>query len=155
MKSYRLKFMRLRWIFIFLIVVAIIYLSFYGVNHRPWIHIKDCLEHPDQYDSKLVTEFDEPRVGEIYADGFLLIQKRIAPILVYSDTTDLVQNEYVGLQAIFHKEGYLKATSVCIAKNREEKIWISVLPVFFVGILFIRYFRFNVTKFQIELRKHA
>ncbi len=147
--------MQLRWIFIFLTVAAIIFLSFYSVNHRPWIHITDCLKHPDQYDGKLVTHFDEPQAGEIYADGFLLIQKGIAPIRVYSDTTDLVQNEYLGLQAIFHKEGYLKATSVRIAKNREEKIWISVLPVFFVGFLFIRYFRFNVTKFQIELRKHA
>ncbi len=154
-KSYRFKMMQMRWLFICLLMAAIVYLSLYSVNHRPWIHINDCLQNPDEYDGKLVIEFNEPQIGEIHPDGFLLLQKGIAPIRVYADTSGLIENEYLGLHAIFHKEGYLKATSVHIAKNREEKIWISILPVFFVGILFIRYFQFNINKFQFELKKHA
>ena len=133
----------------------IILLSFYGARHHPWIHIKDCLQDPVQYDGKLVTDFSEPMIGEIHADGFTLLQKQIPPVRIYSDTTDLIQDEYVSLQGIFHKEGYVTATVVGIAKNRKEKIWISVLPVFFVAILFVRYYRFNVRKCQIELREHA
>ena len=145
----------MRWIFICLLLVLIVLLSFYSVNHRPWIHIKDCLENPEKYDGTLITNFSEPQIQEIYIDGFLLQQNQIPPLRVYSDTTGLILGEYIGLQAIFHKEGYLEATVVQISKNREEKIWISVLPVFFVGFLFFRYYRFNIKKIQIELRKDA
>ena len=145
----------MRWIFICLLVVLIVLLSFYSVNHRPWIHLKDCLENPEKCDGKLVTDYNEPRIQEIYSDGFLLEQRLIPSIRVYSDTTNLITGEYIGLQAIFHKEGYLEATIVRIAKNREEKIWVSVLPVLFVGFLFFRYYRFNIKKCQFELRKHA
>ena len=145
----------MRWIFILLLLTMMILLSFYGARHHPWIHIKDCLQDPVQYDGKLVTDFSEPMIGEIYADGFTLLQKQVPPIRIYSDTTGLIQGEYVGLRGIFHKEGYITASIVGIAKNRKEKIWISVLPVFFVGILFIRQYRFNINKCQIELKEHA
>ena len=67
----------------------------------------------------------------------------------------LKEGEFVGMRAIFHREGYLEAVALHVAKRRREKIWISVLPVFLVGFLFIRNFRFNLKSFQIELRKHA
>lgn len=145
----------MRWIWIGLLLAIIIFLSFRSANHRPWIHIRDCLKDPEKYDGKLVIDYNEPRIQEIYADGFLLQQRQIPPIRVYSDTTGLILGEYIGLQAIFHQEGYLEATIVQIAKNREEKIWISVLPVFFVGFLFFRHYRFNIKKVQFELKRHA
>ncbi len=147
--------MQKRFIIMFFLLTVIVSVSYYGAHHHPWIHIKECLEYPEKYDGKLVTDYDEPTIGEIDADGFMLVQRQIPTIRVFADTTGLIRGEYIGMHAIFHKEGYLEALSIHMAKNREEKIWVSIPPVLFVGFLFILHFRFNFRKLQIELRKHA
>lgn len=133
----------------------LIALLYYGAHFHPWIETSDCLEHPDEYDGKLVTLYSEPMIGDIYSDGFQLLQKHMPPIRVYSDTTGLRTGEFIGLRATFHREGYLKAVSFRVARNRRYKIWLSVVPVVFIGIALLHFFRINWKPFQIELRTHA
>jgi hypothetical protein len=130
-------------------------LSYYGKFHHPWLDLKTCRENPAQYHGQLVTSFDEPQIGPINSDGFQLIQKQSPPIRVLADTTGLVSGEFVGLTAIFHQEGYLKVISLHVARKRRSKIWLSVIPALFVGVLILRHYRFNWKKREIQLKEYA
>ena len=144
-----------RIIKISILLFLLLALSYYGAHFHPWIETSDCLDRPGEYDGKLVTLYSEPMIGEIYSDGFQLLQKHRPPIRVYSDTTGLHTGEFIGLRATFHREGYLQAVSLRVARNRRYKIWLSILPVIFIGIALLHFFRINWKPFQIEQRKHA
>jgi len=144
-----------RFALILLLLAFLIALSFYSTNIHPWIHLNQCLENPSKYDGQQVTIYREPRIGEIYPDGFQLLQERGPSIRVYADTAGLRPGEYIGLTATFHKEGYLHVVKLLISKKRRYKIWLSVLPVLLIGGMFVRYYRLRIKPFQIELRKHA
>jgi hypothetical protein len=147
--------MKMRSLYIFLLLSSLFSLSYFSVHHHPWISVTDCLKNPDKYNGVVVTNYFEPTIGKIYADGFNLLQKHNPSIRVDADTTGLIKGEYVGLKAIFHKAGYLKAVDLVVARKRREKIWISVIPTILIGFLLLRYFRLNWKPFQIELKKHA
>jgi hypothetical protein len=140
---------------IIILLAMIITLSYIGMRTAPWLSVNTCLENPDAYHGRTVTYYREPKVGDIYADGFQLLQKKGPSIRVYADTTGLIQGEYIGMIATFHRDGYLISQSLRIAKNRRYKIGFSVFPVVIVAVLFFRSFRFNLKKCQIELRKNA
>jgi hypothetical protein len=144
-----------RTIHLIVLGITLFSLSFYSAHFHPWIGLNDCLQNPQKYDGQLVTSYNEPMIGEIYSDGFQLIQKQVPSIRVYSDTTDLSTGEYVGIRAVFHREGYLVATNLKVARNRRSKIWLSVIPVLIICSFLMYYYRFNMKTFQIELRKHA
>jgi len=133
-----------------ILFVLITLLSFYGAHFHPWIELNQCLENPEEHNGQIVTHFREPTIGNIYSDGFQLLQHHGPSIRVYSDTTGLVTGEYIGLKGIFHKKGYIEAISLHVAKNRRYKIWLSVLPVLLIVGLLIKYYRFDFKKFQIE-----
>ena len=113
------------------------------------------MQNPEKFDGEWVTHYHEPMIGEIYADGFQLLQLNRSPIRVTADTTGLIQEKFLGLRAIFHKEGYLEAVSLHVSRNRRYKIGLSVLPVLFIGLLLIRFYRIDWKQCQIELRKNA
>ena len=147
--------MSLRIVTMLGLVIGLVGLSFYTAHNHPWIDTTECLQHSEQFDGCLVIRFREPMIGEIYNDGFQLIQKNQPPIRVYSDTTELRSGEFIGLQAIYHKEGYLTAEDLRVARNRRYKIWISMIPVLILGVGILCLFRFDSRRFQIELRNHA
>ena len=147
--------MKKRSVALIILFSSILMASYYTVHHHPWIKTSDCLKAPEAYDGRLVTHYEESMVGQIYADSFQLLQKGEPPIRVYSDTAGLRTGEYISMTATFHKSGYLKAVSLRIARNRRYKIWLSVLPVVFIGLGLFRYYRIRWSPFQIELRDHA
>ena len=138
--------------FFLILLFFLTVLSYYGKFHHPWLGLKTCRENPTQYDSCLVTSFDEAKIGSINSEGFQLIQKQSPPIWVIADTVGLVSGEYVGLTAVFHREGYLEAVSLHVARKRKSKIWLSVIPALMIGILIILNFRINWRKREIRLK---
>lgn len=147
--------MKNRFTAIATLMILIVCLSFYSRYFHPWISVTDCLRDPEAYNGRIVSRYREPKVGTIYPDGFELLQRDGPCIRVYSDTTGLLSGEYIGMEAVFHKEGYLKAASIQLTTKRRHKIWISVFPVLLTGFLLVRNFRFNYRKFRIELRENA
>jgi len=146
--------MNTRLISIIILLIIISMLCMYtGITH-PWLNIKECLEHPEKYDGKLITEYWEPQIGTIYSDGFQLKQLHAPSIRVICDTSGLKTGKYVGMKAYFKKQGYLVAEKAIVADKREYKIWISVIPVLIILVLFIRCYNFNIKKFQFELRNN-
>ena len=147
--------MKKRLVPILILFLILILLCIYTGRNHPWITIEECLQNPEKYNDKLITEYWEPQIGKIYADGFRLIQRHAPSIRVYCDTTGLKTGEFVGLKAYFKKEGYLRAEQAFVATNRRYKIWLSVIPVILVLFLFFYNYTFNPRKFQFELRTNA
>lgn len=140
-----------RWLQFILLLFLLIFLSWYGAKNNPWTTLKDAQANPDVYDGRLINLFIFPRITALYADGFQIKQVDGLSIRVFGDTTGLRTGEFVGLQAIYHHEGFLTATRATVAKNRKYKIVLSLIPVVFVLLLFGKFYRFNVRKFQFEL----
>ncbi|MBN1783033.1 hypothetical protein JW948_18000 [bacterium] len=126
-------------------------LCFYGMTHPPYLSLETCLNNPGKYDGRTVTYISEPYIREIKPDGFLL-QHRAGTIRVLSDTTGLRVNEYVGLVAVYHREGFLEARQIMISKNRRYKIIFSIFPVLLIAVLLLRHFKMNWKTIQIGFR---
>jgi hypothetical protein len=141
-----------RWIIITGLSIVLAGLIVYGAAQNPWVTLNDALARPDQYDGRLINLFIYPKVERLTTNGFDIREVDGPMIHVLGDTAGLKVGEFVGMQAIFHKEGYLVATHAEISKRRKYKVIFSLLPVVLVGFLFIRSFQFNIRKGQIEVR---
>lgn len=130
-------------------------LCIYGGVNSPWLTLDVCLKDPEQYNGALVTHITEPRVGKITSDGFYLKSKGHPDIFVFSDTTGLISGEYLGITAIFHKEGHLEVQTLFIAENRRYKILLSIIPVILIAGLFFSHFHWNWKRMQFEEKSHA
>jgi hypothetical protein len=144
-----------RWIQFAILAVVTAGLCVRSAFFHPWLSLKACMDHPLIHDGRRVTQFREPKIGTIFADGFLLNQKRGSSIRVFCDTTGLVQGDYVGITGVFHKEGYLDGAVLQIARERREKIAISIIPAVVVCFIFIWQFRWNWRKCLLEPKKRA
>lgn len=141
-----------RLIQIIFFLALLLLLSWYGANYNPWTTLGDAVASPDEYDGRLINLFIYPKITALYEDGFQIRQVDGLSMKVYGDTTGLKTGEYVGLQAVFHREGYLTATQASIAKNRKYKVFLSLFPVAFVLLLFLKFYRFDFRKFQFEVK---
>jgi len=135
------------------LIIILIAVCYYGGSHAPWLKLSTCLENPEQYDGRLVTYIREPKIEKVTSDGFIL-KHGGGTLPVLADTTGLRANEYIGLTAIFHQEGYLEAENLVISKNRRYKIILSIIPVFLITILFLQNFKINWKNIHFEI-KHA
>ena len=147
--------MKKRWSLFSVLLTATVVLCALSAYRHPWTWLNECLERPDRYDGHQVDQFREPVIGYIHADGFDLLQKNGPSIRVYCDTSGLVQGEFVGIKAVFHKEGYLDRAILQVASKRRGKIVISVLPAILSVGLFFRTFRWSIKKFRLELKSNA
>jgi len=145
----------LRPCLLLLLGLVLILLAAYGAFHHPWISYADCIADPAACDGLVVEEFHEPRIGEIRPDGFELLQRGEAPVFVAADTSGLVSGEFVGLKAVFHREGTLTAKVVKVASRRREKMAVSLIPPVLVLFLFFRNFRFNAKRLEFGMRTDA
>ena len=135
--------MKTRILVIVLSLTLLILLCIHFAHHNPWLSLNQCLENPKLHDGRTVTRFREPRIAEIHTEGFLLKQKSGKSIPVIADTTGLIPGKYIGLVAVFHKEGYLEAVHLKVSQNRRYKIGLSILPALLVLALFFRFFRWD------------
>lgn len=149
------SWVRKRIAVLFSLGLGIIGLCVYSGTAHPWFTTTDCAKNPDKFDGRRIEHFSEPKVGEIHGDGFILIQKGKPSIRVLADTTGLVSNHFIGLSAVYHKEGYLEAVTLVMASKRRYKMWLSVIPVIIVGVLLLRNICWNRKEFQLELKDHA
>ena len=144
-----------RWFYIAILTILTGILCYYSARCHPWTDLKSCLNDPEAFDLRVVEQFDEPVIGKLLPDGFMLHHRQGPPVRVYADTTGLVQGEYIGMKAVFHREGYLEALSLRVARNRRYKIGLSMIPVIIIGILFIRVFRWDTHSVHWEERADA
>lgn len=137
------------------IPILLFLLAFHSARTYPVLSLNDCMEDPDAYDEQIVSWYNEPMIGEIYNDGFLLVQGQGPSIRVLADTAGLIPGKFIGMVSVFHEEGYLESKKLVVARNRRYKIWLSVIPVFIVGFLLLKTIRINWKKGNLELKDDA
>lgn len=93
----------------------------------------------------------EVTVHEVMPDGFTI--KQMGKVVkVFGMAESVSPNEYVYLQAVFHKGPWLDLKKIHVAKYRRLKIVTSVVPVVFIFFLFFREYKFNFVKIEFSER---
>ena len=145
----------MRWAVILVTLSALTFLCLWGAAKSPWLSLEEATNNPKTYDGATINMFLYPRITEIYADGFLLTEHGDRSIRVYCDTTGLILGKWVGLEAVYHQEGYLIARNVGVARHRSYKVYLSLLPVLLIGVLWIRTYKLDQRRMVFILRNHA
>jgi hypothetical protein len=131
-----------RRIFIFFYFCVLVALVWYGKVFNPAVTLQMCLNNPEKYDGTLIEVGDEARIVDI-SDAWFTIEQMGKIVRVVGSHKELRPHEYISLQGIFHREGWIGLTKVYVAVMRRYKILISIVPVIIILILFIRSFRFD------------
>ena len=135
-----------RYIRLFCFLVIMICLLFYGKVFNPAITLQMCLNNPEKYDGVVIQVRHEATVLEIKDDGFT-IQEMGRVIKVVGPNKNIKENEFIDIDAVFHKSGWLELVQARIEINRRYKMIISIFPAIFVIALFFYSFRFDFNKF--------
>lgn len=138
----RLKLSRNRWILNFGLLLVLVGLIYYGYRNNPAVTLQMCLNAPLRYDQKEIGVGTEAIVVEVLPDGFLL-KEMDRTIRVKGNPQNVDQGDFVRMQAIFHKEGYLELKRLHVVKGRRLRIFISILPALLVLFLLFKTYRFD------------
>lgn len=130
-------------------------LSAYGAFRHPWISYRECVRDPGRCRGRVIEAFREPKIGEITADGFTLLQRGEKPVFVHADTTGLKTGEYTGLKAVLLEDGTLRADIAVTAYKRREKMYFSLIPASIIVALFLIRFRFDFREWTFRRRIRA
>jgi hypothetical protein len=140
-----------RILFVILLLSGQVGLIWYGKAYNPAITLQQCLAAPERYDSARIEVATEAVIAAISDDGFILRQMG-KEIKVIGHGPDLRAGEFVSLTGIFHKEGWIEADKIHVAKKRRAKIAASLLPIIVVLVLFVKKFTFNLCRFEFTPR---
>lgn len=144
-----------RWKKFTVLAVVTVVLCMRSAIFHPWLSLNTCMARPSAFDGRRVALFHEPKIAMVFGDGFLLSQKKGPSIRVFCDTTGLIHGEFVGITAVFHKEGYLDGAVTHVVMLRREKIAVSIVPAVAVCFFFSLRFRWNGRECRLEPKKHA
>ncbi|MDZ7337946.1 MAG: hypothetical protein ONB30_05350 [candidate division KSB1 bacterium] len=117
-------------------------LTYYGYRAYPELRLSTCLQDPLRYDGAHLVVGTEATVEALVPNGFVIRQLGRS-VCVVGDPGDARVGDFVRMEVIFHKEGYLTLKRLYVAKKRRAKIAVSVLPVLVVGVWFCRAYRFD------------
>lgn len=131
-----------RWGINLALILALAGLVFYGYQKNPAITLQMCLSNPLKYDGQEISVAQEARVVHILSDGFLVKQMG-RTIRVKGNPQNASPGDFVRIKAVFHKENFLVIERLYVAKGRQFKIIVSVLPALFVFYLFLRAYQFD------------
>ncbi|MBN1559267.1 hypothetical protein JW998_03410 [candidate division KSB1 bacterium] len=129
---------------------SLVLLVLYGRFFHPFVTLQMCLADPEKYDGVTIHVGNEAVIVEVLPDGFSLEQlgRRVRVL----GPRDVRVGEFIILNAVFHKEGWLEVKRMRIAEKRRAKIWLSVFPAVFICIYFVARFRFDFRTLYFEER---
>ena len=125
-----------------LLPVVMILLSIHGQRNDPSINLRKCLQDPIRFDLQTITIGTETTVKKIEDDHFVISQIG-ADLKIFGTCPEMRENDFVQLVGVFHKEGWLELESCYVARYRRIKIWISIFPIIFVGVIFLKEWRWQ------------
>jgi hypothetical protein len=144
--------MRARWIRIGIYLACLVFLLIYGKLYYPAVTLPMCLKNPDKYDGLEIGVGSEAKVVSV-TDGWFTIRQLGVEVEVRGSAPDIRPDEYIIMEAVFHREGWLEMTRVYVAVQRRYKIFISVAPVVVVFILLVFTYRFNFSTMEFQERR--
>ncbi len=138
----RLDVFRHRWLKTAGLLAVLAGFTVYGYLYNPGGKLGKCLANPERYDGRIIGVGTEARVVELLPEGFV-IQELGKKIRVIGDLPKASPGDYIRIRAVFHKEGYLELEQLYVAKGRQTKIFISIVPALLVIFLLFRTYRFD------------
>lgn len=127
------------------LALTILLACLYSQNRYGKLTLHECLTSPGQCEGAVLKLGNNTRTGTVHEDRFEIL-KGADKITVVGSAEGLKTNDYIEMIAVFHKEGYLELKDIYVRKLRVLKIVISVIPVLFVVWLFIKQYRFELTR---------
>ncbi len=127
---------------IFIYSISLILLVLYGRYFHPFVTLQMCLANPEEYDGFTIDVGNEAVIGEVFQDGFS-IEQMGQRVRVFGPTEVARPGEFITLNAVFHREGFLVVKEMRVAERRRTKIWLSVFPVLVICFIFLRRFRLD------------
>jgi hypothetical protein len=126
-------------------------LLWYGKVYNPEITLQMCLASPERHDGAMINIGTEVTVAEVLPDGFVIRQMG-RTIKVMGNAPGLGIGEFISLQAVFHRPGWLELKALHVARNRRAKIWTSVIPMALILGFFFHRYRFDWRRFEFRER---
>ena len=101
---------------------------------------------------------DEPVLESVEADSFI-VRSRGYRFRVAGNVSQTDVGRFIYVRGVFRlpesraaEDGLVDPAEHYVARGRHAKIWLSVIPVVWVGVLLLRHFRINTHQMSIEPR---
>lgn len=133
-------------------------LGWWSWHSDPDVDLPEIITNAQTFAGREVVIGDEP-ILETVENGWFTVRSRGYRIRVAATISPDDTGEFVYTRGIFQPanadepyDGVLSPATFRIASGRHAKIWLSVIPVFWIAVLLLRHIRINTTRWSIELR---
>ena len=123
-------------------IAGLIYLIIYGAHNQPELTLTQALSNPEFHDGDSLFVGTEAVITQIEAEGFF-ISYLDQQFWVLGQHPDLQVGDFIQMNVIFHRQGWLELIACYVPDNRRLKIWYSILPLPVLTVLFFLYWRVN------------
>ncbi|MBI1310929.1 hypothetical protein GC176_06435 [bacterium] len=137
---------------------AILILGWWSWYSDPDPDFIEVMRNPAAYAGHEIKIGDEP-ILESVEPGFFVVNSCGFRLRVSGDLSPDDTGHFIYVRGTFQPappgtpwNGLVESARYRVARGRHAKIWISVIPTFWVGILLLRHFRFETRRFAIEER---
>lgn len=114
---------------------------------------------PATFAGKEIKIGDEPVLETVEPEHFI-VRARGFRFRVTGTVSPTDVGRFVYVRGVFRRpaanteyDGVIHPAEHYVARGRQAKIWLSVLPVIWISVLLLRHFRINTSSLSIERRK--
>ena len=126
-------------------VALVVVACFYSRLASPFPSLHDCLSAPQYCDGKSLSTGAGGKVESVEAWGFWL-RNGGQRVRVVGRAPDVRSGDTVLLEAVFHQEGYLELQQLYVSRYRYVRIWVSLPAIAWVIWMFLRTYRFDLSR---------
>ncbi len=138
--------------------LAIAALGWWSWYSDPDPSLSDVMARPASFEGQEIKIGDEPILESVNSDFFVVrslgCRLRVAGTVSPDDI-----GQFIYVRGVFRQptpgagcDGVISPAEHHVARGRHAKIWLSVIPVLWVGALLLRHFRINASRMCIEER---
>ncbi len=120
--------------------------------------LPEIMASPASYEGQEIKIGDEPVLESTDADSFT-VRSRGYRFRVTGNVSQEDVGRFIYVRGVFQlpesageEDGRVDPAEHYVARGRRAKIWLSVIPVIWVGVLLLRHFRINTSKLSVEPR---
>lgn len=139
--------------------VAIVALGWWSWYSSPGPDLREVMANPVAFEGQEIKIGDEPLLESCETD-FFIVRSRGFRFRVSGSISSNDIGQFVYVRGIFHQppadadwDGEINPAEHRVARGRHAKIWLSVIPVLWIGVLLLRHFRINWKRLAIEERR--
>ena len=135
---------------------AIAVLGWWSWYSDPDPSLPEIMASPASYEGQEIKIGDEPVLESADADSFM-VRSRGYRFRVTGTVSQDDVGRFIYVRGVFQRresaaeeDGRVDPAEYYVARDRRTKIWLSVIPVIWVGVLLLRHFRINTSELSVE-----